>query len=57
VGWDVDVKDFSITDPDALVPSIAQAISERERLGATHSIVLLHSWTAATSKSMPDLAR
>jgi peptidoglycan/xylan/chitin deacetylase (PgdA/CDA1 family) len=57
VGWDVDVKDFALADPDALVPSIADALAERERLGATHSIVLLHSWTAVTSRSMPDLCR
>ncbi len=57
VGWDVDVKDFSVTDPDALVPSIAQAITQRERSGATHSIVLLHSWTAVTGKAMPALCR
>jgi len=57
VGWDVDVKDFALPDPDVLVPSIADALAERERLGATHSIVLLHSWTAVTSRSMPDLCR
>jgi peptidoglycan/xylan/chitin deacetylase (PgdA/CDA1 family) len=57
VGWDVDVKDFSLTDPDALVPSIAQAVAARERAGATHSIVLLHSWTAVTSTAMPGLCR
>jgi peptidoglycan/xylan/chitin deacetylase (PgdA/CDA1 family) len=57
VGWDVDVKDFSLTDPGALVPSIAQAVSARERVGAIHSIVLLHSWTAVTSMAMPDLCQ
>ncbi len=57
VGWDVDVKDFAVTDPDALVPALALALSERERIGATHSIVLLHSWTAVTAKAMPELCR
>jgi peptidoglycan/xylan/chitin deacetylase (PgdA/CDA1 family) len=57
VGWDVDVKDFALSDPDTLVPKVADALAQRERLGATHSIVLLHSWTAVTSRSMPDLCR
>lgn len=57
VGWDVDAKDFALTDPDTLVSSVAQAVSARERAGATHSIVLLHSWTAVTSTAMPGLCR
>ena len=44
MGWDVDVNDYEMTDSDALVPALAQALTERERAGATHAIVLLHSW-------------
>jgi peptidoglycan/xylan/chitin deacetylase (PgdA/CDA1 family) len=57
VGWDVDVNDFEMTQSDALVPAIAKAITERERAGATHAIVLLHSWPAVTAKAMPDLCQ
>ena len=57
VGWDVDVDDYAMTDRDALVPAIDKAITERERAGATHAIVLLHSWPPATAAAMPELCR
>ncbi len=57
VGWDVDVHDFSAAGSDALVPSLAEAIALRRRAGATHAIVLLHSWPAATVKAMPELCQ
>jgi len=57
VGWDVDVDDYAMTDPGALVPAIDKAITERERAGATHAIVLLHSWPPATVAAMPELCR
>ena len=57
VGWDVDVHDFCEAESDALVPSLADALSVRRRAGATHAIVLLHSWPAVTAKAMPELCR
>jgi len=57
VGWDVDVHDYAMTDRDALVPAIDDAISERERAGASHAIVLLHSWPPVTAVAMPELCR
>jgi hypothetical protein len=57
VGWDVDVDDYAMTDRGALVPAIDKAITERERAGATHAIVLLHSWPPATVAAMPELCR
>jgi peptidoglycan/xylan/chitin deacetylase (PgdA/CDA1 family) len=57
VGWDVAVRDFSMTESDALVPSMAQALSVQERAGATHAIVLVHSWPVVTAKAMPELCR
>ena len=55
VGWDVDVNDYEMTQSDTLVPALALAITERERAGATHAIVLLHSWPPVTAKAMPEL--
>ena len=57
VGWDVDVHDYAMDSADALVPALEQAIAERERAGATHAIVLLHSWPPATAAAMADLCR
>ncbi len=57
VGWDVDVHDYAMDSADALVPALEQAIAERERAGATHAIVLLHSWPPATAAAMSDLCR
>jgi peptidoglycan/xylan/chitin deacetylase (PgdA/CDA1 family) len=57
VGWDVDVNDYALTDSDALVPAVEAAISERERAGASHAIVLLHSWPVVTAEAMPALCR
>ncbi len=57
VGWDVDVDDYAMTDSGALVPALDQALTERERAGATHAIVLLHSWPAATAAAMGELCR
>jgi peptidoglycan/xylan/chitin deacetylase (PgdA/CDA1 family) len=57
VGWDVDVDDYAMTDRGALVPAIDKAITARERAGATHAIVLLHSWPPATVAAMPELCR
>ena len=57
VGWDIDVHDYAMTDADALVPAVEQALAERERAGATHAIVLLHSWPPVTAAAMPELCR
>jgi peptidoglycan/xylan/chitin deacetylase (PgdA/CDA1 family) len=57
VGWDVDVHDYAMTENDALVAAIEEALSERARAGATHAIVLLHSWPVATVRAMPELCR
>jgi peptidoglycan/xylan/chitin deacetylase (PgdA/CDA1 family) len=57
VGWDVDVHDYAMTDGHALVPAVEEALAERERAGATHAIVLLHSWPPATAAAMPELCR
>jgi peptidoglycan/xylan/chitin deacetylase (PgdA/CDA1 family) len=57
VGWDVDVRDYAMTAGDALVPALEHALAQRERSGATHAIVLLHSWPPATAQAMPELCR
>lgn len=57
VGWDVDVRDYALADSAELVPALAAALEERRRAGATHAIVLLHSWPLATAKAMPDVCR
>jgi len=57
VGWDVDVHDYAMTDPDALVPAIDEALAARARAGASHAIVLLHSWPSVTVQAMPALCR
>jgi peptidoglycan/xylan/chitin deacetylase (PgdA/CDA1 family) len=55
VGWDVDVRDYALAASEDLVPAVATALAERERAGATHAIVLLHSWPPATAGAMPHL--
>jgi len=57
VGWDVDPHDYALADSGALVPAVAAGLAERRRAGATHAIVLLHSWPLATAKAMPELCR
>jgi peptidoglycan/xylan/chitin deacetylase (PgdA/CDA1 family) len=57
VGWDVDVHDYAMTSAEALVAALEHAMAERERAGATHAIVLLHSWPPATVGAMTGLCR
>jgi peptidoglycan/xylan/chitin deacetylase (PgdA/CDA1 family) len=56
-GWDVDVRDYAMDDPAAMVPAMERALAEHERTGATHAIVLLHSWPVVTAEAMPELCR
>ncbi len=57
VGWDVDVRDYAMGDVAAMVPAMTELLDERERAGATHAIVLLHSWPVVTADAMPELCR
>jgi len=57
VGWDVDPRDYALADPAELVPAVAAGLEVRRRAGATHAIVLLHSWPAVTAAAMPELCR
>ena len=57
VGWDVDPRDYALTDPAELVPAVAAGLEARRRVGAGHAIVLLHSWPVATAAGMPELCR
>ena len=55
VGWDVDVNDYALDDGTALVSAVADALAGRRRAGATHAIVLLHSWPLPTVGGLPEL--
>jgi peptidoglycan/xylan/chitin deacetylase (PgdA/CDA1 family) len=55
VGWDVDVNDYALDDGPALVSAVAEELAARRQAGATHAIVLLHSWPLATAVGLPEL--
>jgi peptidoglycan/xylan/chitin deacetylase (PgdA/CDA1 family) len=49
VGWDVNVEDWmSGRDAQTIASCLVRRVLERHKAGQTDSIVLLHSWPAAT---------